>query len=211
MEAFVASIPFSQQFESGCMPPANSSSGVVLLQRGSGPTSCLAATSSANDAPINASGSCGSDSAALNRWRVNATTLGLFLASTPSQCFHTNSALSQCSFSVAYSVYRSAEPSLHPPADAAAHPCAAGTPIHLGDHCSNAITLDVGAGTLVQPGCPGMCAARTGGGGALALAPCSSEAAQGWVARNATVRADVAGLAEVDGTRWGGAYVQPFD
>ena len=100
--------------------------------------------------------------------------------------------------------------------DAAARPCAPGTPVHLGDHCDNAITLDVAAGTLAQPGCPGMCAAGTGVGGALALAPCAAADARGWVARNATL-AGINSAAErdavggIDGTRWGGTYLQPYD
>ena len=212
MAAFQASIPVSQMTESRCLPPANGSSTQVLLQRGTGPASCLAAVGTANESPVNGTGSCAAAASSLNRWLVNATAGGaVALASVPTQCFHTD--------------------------NAAPAPCAAGTSVHLGDRCGNAMRYDPGSGSLVQPGCPGMCAAAAGaaeggaaagaaeggaaagaaeGGGALELVACTDARATGWVARNATATAGAAasGLAGsdgVDGTRWTGAYLRPFD
>ena len=155
MAAFQAGIAVSQQTESECLPPANSST-TVILQRGTRADSCLTATGATNESPVNGTGDC-TGHTALEQWHVDPLLGALFLASAPTMCFHTD--------------------------NSAPSPCSVGNAVHLGDHCMNAIVYDVGAGTLTQPGCPGKCAAATGSGGALEVADCSSPAAVGWVAR----------------------------
>jgi hypothetical protein len=182
MAAFQASITVSQQTESGCLPSTNGSA--VVLQRGTAQDACLVATQVSEHGLVLGNGDCSASNAAKNQWTVGSNG-SLSLASAPSYCFHAN--------------------------DAATRPCAAGNTVWLGEHCSTAVVFNPGTGTLVQPGCPGMCAGVAPNGD-LALTSCSDASATGWVARNATLVTGRSGAGlRYDATRWVGEYLRPLE